>query len=107
LITMQTKYNKVVDDSFAKAYLEKLVDKIFKLLPLREEKNENLHKYHESIMVELVGFADLFVEIKNKSEFVSMMASLEGLMKIEDMSLYRRKVFECINLCKKVMLGVK
>lgn len=98
---METKYNPV-DDSLVDKYLDKLVDKIFKLLPLREEENPTLAVYHRSLMLELTGFHNLFLEMQDNSEFISLLSSLESLMTIEDFKLYRSKVFECINLVKKV-----
>jgi hypothetical protein len=98
---METKYNPV-DDSLVEKYLEKLVDKIFKLLPLREEENPTLTMYHHSLMLELTGFRSLFSELNDKAELISLLSSLESLLTIEDFKLYRSKVFECISLVKKV-----
>lgn len=100
---MDTKYGIELDNSFVDAYSKKLVDKIFKLLPLRDEGNENLPKYHESLMIEILGSSKLLIGLQNKSEFVSMLSSLEMVLTIEDKALYKRKVFECINLAKKLV----
>lgn len=95
------KYNKV-DLEHVKIYLESLVNKVFKLLPLREQKSETLSLYHESLMFELTGFSSVFINIGISSEYVSLISSLEGLLSIHDLGAYRRKVFECINTVKRI-----
>lgn len=96
-----TKYNSTIDISIEE-YLDKLVNKIFKLLPLKEENNSTLDKYHYSLMLELIGFCNIFTEFQERIEIVSLLASLESLLLISSIEDYKRKVFECINIAKKI-----
>jgi len=98
---MRSKYHDI-DNSFIKEYVDRLIGKVFKLLPLREEGNDTLNKYHESLMYELTGFKELFEVITDKAEFVSLLASLESITKIDDFTTFRSKVFECISMIKSL-----
>lgn len=90
---MNTKYKMEVNDSNIELFLITMKNKIYKLLPLREE-NLEWGKYLNSILVELSGFNELF---ENQIALVSIISRLEGLYKLEDFMLYRRTIFECLN----------
>ena len=57
-----------------KAQIEHLINKIFKILPLAEEGNENIKDYIGSVMVQVNGAAetskDFFSLPKNKEKFI-------------------------------------
>lgn len=101
---MNTKYGHVDDNSLDK-YFDRLVGKIFKLLPLREENNSTINFYLESLLYELVGGQNLFPELKSNDSFVNLLMSLESLKFIDKLDSYKRKVFECINIAKKLKDG--
>ena len=66
---------------------------MFKLLPLREEGIE-WQKHLNTILIELNGFNQL-VEV---TKLISILAKLESLKEIEDFMLYRKTIFEILNL---------
>jgi hypothetical protein len=101
MATMESLY-KDIDDSLLEKYLNGLVNKVFKLLPMREEKNDTLKKYHNSLMLELTGFSHLFAVYRDSQDFINLLSSLESLKIIEDVAVYKSKVFECINIVKKI-----
>jgi len=80
-------------------YLRWLKNQIYKLLPLREEKGE-WKKFAESLIWELKG-AD---NIQNKVPLMSLIFKLSALTKMEDFRIYRKTIFECINLINKFEL---
>lgn len=90
---METKYGMKVDKIDMELFLISMKNKIYKLLPLREEDLE-WNKYLNTVLIELSGFNDLF---DNKVELISVLAKLESLYKLEDFMLYRRTIFECLN----------
>lgn len=91
---MITKYGMEVDKVDFEVYLTSLKNKIYKLLPLREESME-WGKYLTSILIELNGMNEL---LSNQVYLLSLIAKLEGLYKLEDYVIYRRTIFECLNL---------
>lgn len=90
---METKYGLEVELVDFELYLISLKNKIYKLLPLREEGLE-WQKYLNTILIEVSGLSALF---SNKVGLIELLSKLEGLYKLEDFMLYRRTIFECLN----------
>ena len=95
---METKYGMHVDEIDFELYLISLKNKIYKLLPLKEEKLE-WDKYLNTILVELSGLNSLF---PNQPLLLSLLSKLEGLYRLEDFMLYRRTIFECLNIVEEL-----
>ena len=91
---METKYGMRVDKVDFELYLIALKNKIYKLLPLKEE-HLDWSKYLNTVIVEVSGLNELF---NNQPQLISLLAKLEGLYKLEDFMLYRRTIFECLNI---------
>ena len=78
--------------------LKKLTNQIYKLLPNREE-NIDWQAPLTTIIEEIAGMARL-LNFRQDILF-ALLSKLEGLFtltKEEDFSLYRRTIFECLNL---------
>ena len=79
-------------------YKTKLVGKIYKLLPLREEKKD-WQSYLDGLLIELIGANDLFAD---SYELGIVLANLNGL-RITNTAfhLYRKIVLDSISIVKK------
>jgi len=88
-----TKYGRDFSDQEIKQYLLKIKNDVFKLLPLREEGAE-WQKHCQTILIELSGFKSLTDEYK----IIPILSKLESLSSIEDFFIYRKTVFEILNL---------
>ena len=95
---VENKYNAVIPEEDFEKYLIVLKNKVYKLLPLKEE-NLDWDKYLNSILIEVSGFSSLF---EDRVRLISLMSKLEGLNSLEDFMLYRRTVFECLNLLEAI-----
>lgn len=86
--------------------LNKIINKVYKLLPLREQ-GQDWEKPLQTIIVELKGMKQL---IFNEDElFLSILCKMEGLFSLtekQDMSLYRRTIFECLGLLNNLNKNV-
>jgi hypothetical protein len=82
-----------------KNYCENLTNRIFKILPLREENPENAKKYVSSLVVELQGACSLFEE---NDYLTRILCSIKGIEGVTDYNVVRRKVFECLDLINKI-----
>lgn len=98
---MITKYGEIHDIALNN-YLERLINKVFKLLPLKEEDNPTLDIYLESLQYELIGGKNVLLKLSHNPEYLSLILSLESLNYIDDLELYKRKIFECIGIIKKL-----
>lgn len=98
---MQTKIGMGFSPIAESKYKKLLINMIYKLLPIREEKND-WQNYLKSLIEEIHGFNNLFEEIDEVS-IIRILSKLEGLKdldKEEDFYLYRKTVLECTNLIK-------
>ena len=95
---MDTKYGMEVNKENFYSYLITLKNKIYKLLPLREEKLE-WRKYLETILIEISGLNKLF---NNTVNLISLLSKLEGLFDLEEFVLYRKTIFECLNIVENI-----
>ena len=80
--------------------LMRLINKIYKLLPQREEEKDWKTPL-STIIEELLGMIDLL----NQEKLFSLLCKLQGLNHLEqeeDFPLYRRIIFECLTLLNEI-----
>lgn len=78
--------------------LTRLINQIWKLLPMREN-NEDWQKQLNSVLVELRGLHKLFGDQLN---FLILISKLEGLHTEENFMTYRITVFSAITLISEL-----
>lgn len=88
-------------------YLNSIVNSVFKVLPLYEEKNIGVEIYVESLLFELYGLEKV-VSISDSYEYISLLSNLESVkseIAKEDSkkSVIKREVFKCINIIKNMV----
>jgi hypothetical protein len=85
-------------------YLDKLVGKIFKILPLLEENPVNAKKYMLTIINELEGATNNY---NDDSYLVSTLFGLQGIKSVTDYNICRKTVFDCINNINNLKAKIK
>lgn len=103
----EVKYGVLPDDALVK-YLNFLVGKFFKILPLKEQKEETLVSYLESLQREMIGNKMLIPLLRNHPDFITLLNTLEYFITNKNIShaIYRKEVFKCINIIKKLQREV-
>lgn len=81
-------------DSVVGRDLHRLVNQIWKLLPMRENK-ENWQKQLNSVLNELYG---LHIMFGDQLDFLILISKLEGLLKTDNFMTYRMVVFSTISI---------
>lgn len=86
-------------------HLEKLIDKVFKILPLYEDKNLGLLSYVESLIYELNGLDRVFDIRSVDSEYRSLLSTLETIADDaialgNSVDVIRSEVFKCLSIIK-------
>lgn len=99
---VNTRLGPISQEQFDE-YCKKKIGKIYKLLPLKEENNPTLIAYIKSLLVELYGGRKIIPRFESDPEFIAMICSIAGLEDINDLTTFRSKVFECIEICKKLI----
>lgn len=84
---------------FSKEEIDKeiirLTNQLWKLIPMRENK-EDWDKQLETVIIDIAGKDEIFL---HNSQFLQLLSKLEGLKITDvDFAIYRKTVFECINL---------
>jgi hypothetical protein len=99
---MNTKYGKLSNIT-VEVGLEGYIDKIFKILPMREEKCPTLTIYIQGLIREFMGNSSLMEGLLYEKEFLSLVGTLENLIsddiKFEE---FRSDVFKSISIVKKM-----
>lgn len=85
-------------------YLDRLVGKIYKILPLWEEREPTLATYMIELSHELSGCYSFVTAIKYNSQFLSLLSTLQYLIDNPDseVSEVKRMVFGAITYCKSL-----
>ena len=88
----------VVDVNAIDFNLKRVINQVYKLLPMRE-KGRDWEKPLETLIEQLSGMKRLI--IGQDDLFFLILCKMEGLFslnKTEDMAIYRRIIFECLGL---------
>lgn len=104
---MIIKYNIDISESAIQSNLKRIINQVYKLLPMREEGSD-WQKPLETLMEELKGMSRLL--IGQQEIFFSLLCKLEGLFTLtqeEDFLQYRRTIFECLGLLNLLNKNVK
>lgn len=100
---MLIKYNIDIEPKTIEVNLQRIVNLIYKLLPIREE-GADWQSPLLNIMEELSGMDRLFFQ--EQSIYFRLLCKLEGLYTLtgeEEFSLYRKTIFECLNLVGELL----
>ena len=96
------KYDIKFSEEVIRKNITRLTNQMWKLIPMRENE-ENWEKQLETVIIEVVGLNEIFVMCPT---FLQLLSKLEGLrVKEMNFELYRKTVFECINLIQELNHG--
>lgn len=101
----EKKESVAVSERAIGGYLFSLVDKIYKILPLREIEEQTNEKYIKALIREIVGMQELTVVLERDSRLMSVLSILQYLSShVNEMSVENVKsdVFQAINIVKKL-----
>lgn len=99
---MNTKYGNVSDIIYEK-YKTRLINSIYKILPMKEEEVKTLNVYIESLVYELIGLEKVIIQnSKDGGEIMMIISTLENLINEEDIKVVKREVFRMIEMIKRM-----
>ena len=105
---MDTKYNQHIENDIIAKRLQYLLNQTYKLLPNREE-GIDWEKPLSTIIEEISGMNSLF-GYQLQSIIYPLLCKMEGLFylnKDNDFTLFRRTIFECLNLMGDLINDVR
>ncbi len=99
---MNTVYGDIPDRSI-KAYLKALINKTYKILPMKEENSSTLKLYIEGFVRELTGFMNLFDFLIEDQQFMTLITTLVYLASEDyDNLICKKEVFKCIHIVEHI-----
>ena len=104
---MVIKYDIDIQDNIIQNNFKRIINQVYKLLPMREE-NIDWQKPLQTLIEEIAGMNRLLVS--QQKDFFILLSKLEGLFQLtqaEDFLLYRRIIFECLSLLNNISQNVK
>jgi len=101
---IDTIYGVPVDEKHIAGYFSSLVNRVFKILPIREREENTLPVYLDSLTMELMGCKSLFPRLSEDGSYISLLSTIRYIHDNPDLPLptVRREVFRAISVCKKV-----
>lgn len=99
---MITTVNDVpVSEKLLQNYFQSLVNRFFKILPIRESGEETLIVYMRSLQCELLGCKGLLPILNENSQFLTLASILQYLIDTPDCPVkdVKREVFRAIHIC--------
>lgn len=95
---IDVKYGQIPNELFNN-YLKYLVNKMFKVLPMKEHEVKSLNSYLRSLQIELIGSTELIETLKNDPQFLSLMNTIQFFIDNEfNNQTCKREVFKCIHI---------
>ena len=88
------------------AYIKDLINRFFKILPIKESGEPSLKAYMESLRAELLGCQSLVSWLELEHNYMTLLSILQYLIDHnEECSVkeVRREVFKAISICNKLM----
>lgn len=99
-----TKAGIPIDAEILRNYFKRLVNLFFKILPMRENSEDSLVIYMQSLQVELLGCKNLIIAIQNDSDYLTILSILQYLIDNPECNIakVKREVFRAISICNKL-----
>lgn len=99
---IEVKYGMLPKENFCR-YFEFLINKTYKILPLKEEKSDTLKSYLESYQRELIGNMDLVPLLVDEPKFITVLNTMQFLISEEySDKVCKREVFKCIRILEEI-----
>ena len=101
---IKTTLGAPLPDEVVENYLSVLVNRFFKILPIRESQNDTLPIYIRSLQAEMLGCKVLVEMLGSDSDFLSLLSVLQYLHDNENCPVadVKREVFKAISLIGKL-----
>ncbi len=94
-----------IDQQSLENYLNSLIGKLYKILPIRENSPETFPTYARGLRDELAGFRGLADSVCHDPALVSMISLLQNFVDSPECPVVdvKREVFGMISSCKKMI----
>lgn len=99
---IEVKYGLLPYKSFCN-YFDFLINKTYKILPMKEENSLTLKSYLESYQRELIGNKELIDVLVDEPQFITVLNIIQFLISEEYTNeVCKKEVFKCIRILQKI-----
>lgn len=99
---INVEYGLIPKESFCR-YFNFLINKTYKILPLKEENSITLKNYLESFQRELIGNKSLVYLLVDEPLFISVLNTIQYLISEEySTKICKQEVFKCIQILQSI-----
>jgi hypothetical protein len=98
---MMTKYGELPNEMLVD-YVDKMMGKVHKIYPLKENNVQTLNKYIESLLREFVNCEEVVFYFRDNQDFLQLISILESFLNQEDMSAYRSDWLKAKNIIERM-----
>lgn len=103
---MKTKYSNIPNTLYYN-YTNKLINKLYKIIPLKEGNCPTVDKYISGLLMELSGYKSFIIYLNYDARILSIINTLEFIKNNElDHDTYRDLIFKCINNTKQIQESI-
>lgn len=100
---MMTIYNSEISNRMISNYMNALVNRFYKILPIKESGEDTLKRYLESLLREMIGLRDLIVFVQDDDRYLTLLAIVQYFIDHDaDVATVRTDVFRAISILKKL-----
>lgn len=92
-----------ITDKMLDNYLSGLVNKFFKILPMKEDNEPSVNEYMSSLQVELIGSKNIVKSLGDDAMYMTIISILQYLIDEDcDIRVVKREVFKAISCINKL-----
>lgn len=100
---MMTSQGIELDQGTVVRYMGGLVNRFFKILPIKEEGEPTLKQYMQSLQREMLGCQSLIVLLKDDDRYMSLLSILQYLIDNDtNIKTTKTEVFRAINILRQL-----
>jgi hypothetical protein len=101
-MTIAIKHGYITEELF-ESYLDSLVGKFFKIMPMQNDNDPTLKSYLEGLARELSGSRSLIIILNNNPYFIQLICTVQYLIDNEvSKKVCKTEVMKCIDISKKL-----
>lgn len=100
---MMTTHNIEISNQLVNNQIGDLVNRFYKILPIKESGEATLHQYLLSLQREMLGCHNLVSAFQHDDRYLSLLSILQYFIDYEpDVQIVKSDVFKAINILKKL-----
>lgn len=100
---MMTSQNIELSNELIHRYIHELVNRFYKILPIKESGETTLLQYQKSLLREMLGCQNLIVAFQYDDRYLSLLSILQYMIDYDpDVDSVRSDVFRAIGILKRL-----